>query len=176
MLIAGSPGTGKTVLAAKSCYENARRGFRCLYIGLQEDRERLYKEVATLGMDVEDVERRGLLKFYRIPVIESEEAAVDLIGEIGRTVVEFKPSVVVVDSVTPLLRAIGGGLRARAYLQNFFYNLARTLDKGVILVAEEPLGGDRAELGDLEYVADLVLILRQSVERGSSLGTLRLER
>jgi len=66
---------------------------------------------------------RGLLKFYRIPVIESEEAAVDLFGEIGRTVVEFKPSVVVVDSVTPLLRAIGGGLRARAYLQNFSYNL-----------------------------------------------------
>lgn len=166
VLVIGSPGTGKTVLAAKSCYENARRSFRCLYIGLQEDRERLYKEVATLGIDMEDVERRGLLKFYRIPVIESEEAAVDLLGEIGRTVVEFKPSVVVVDSVTPLLRAIGGGLRARAYLQNFFYNLARTLDKGVILVAEEPLGGNRAELGDLEYVADLVLILRQSVERG----------
>ncbi|MEM0296830.1 MAG: ATPase domain-containing protein [Zestosphaera sp.] len=166
VMVAGHPGTGKTLLASTVCYEKARNGHRCLYVSLQEDKEKLYLHLSNVGIDFNEVEKKGLLKHIRIPVFSEEEVVPDFIETISRCIAEFKPNILVVDSVTPVLDAVGSDVRARAYLQNFFYEVARVFKGVVILVAEIPIGDERVGAGGVEFVADAILVMKQRVEKG----------
>jgi circadian clock protein KaiC len=60
LLIAGHPGAGKTTVATTICYANALRGRKCLYMSFYEDREKYYRFMKHLGIDLEAVEAKGL--------------------------------------------------------------------------------------------------------------------
>jgi RecA-superfamily ATPases implicated in signal transduction len=69
-----------------------------------------------------------------------------------------------VDSITPLLKASKSELEARAVLQNFFSELPRSINGLVLLIAETPMDSKFVELCDLEFVADVILFLKYTVE------------
>ncbi|MEM4809977.1 MAG: ATPase domain-containing protein [Desulfurococcaceae archaeon] len=167
MVIAGHPGSGKTSLASTICYNNALMGVKCLYISSQEDRDKLYRNMKKLGIDLEEIEKRNCFKFIKLPITVTEEGAEKMFMDaVNKYVIEFKPQVIVIDSATPFLKAMGAGIKARAILQNFFTELPRVANGLVILIAEIPLSENRVELGDIEFVADFVVILTHKVERG----------
>jgi len=53
-----------------------------------------------------------------------------------------------------------------SYLQNFFWELQKIISGVVVLVAEMPLGHEYAGLGGIEFVADVILILKHRVRKG----------
>ena len=59
IVIAGHPGSGKTTMASTICYSNALKGRKCLYISLQEDKEKLYEYMSKLGLNLKEAESRG---------------------------------------------------------------------------------------------------------------------
>jgi len=160
VVVAGHPGTGKTTLASTICYRNALQGRKCLYISFQEDRDKLFRFMKILGIDFESVESKGMLRFVHLPVITTAE---DVYEYITRIISEIDPQIIVVDSITPLLKSIGMDVARRSYMRNYFYEIASRGNKLVVLVAEIPLGMDTIEFGDIEFVADVVLILRHRV-------------
>ncbi|MFN3267911.1 MAG: ATPase domain-containing protein [Zestosphaera sp.] len=164
ILIAGSPGAGKTLLASTICYANASNGIPCLYVSLQETREVFFKHMKDFNMNFSELESRDLFKYYRVPIIIDPELINTLINELSAYSSKYK--VFVIDSFTPLSIMIGEDSKTRALLQNFFYNLAKLENSLVILVAEIPIGKDSLNLGGVEFVSDVVLILKQHVERG----------
>lgn len=163
LVIAGHPGSGKTTLATSLCHHNALNNNRCLYISFQEGREKLYRVARNFGMNLEHLESLGRFKFLKIPLISSEDMVVEIIDAINRAVYDFKPLIIVVDSVTPLLRAVESSIKARSILQNYFYELPTQVNGIVVLVAETQFSMKRIELGDIEFVADAVLILRHRI-------------
>ena len=62
LVISGHPGSGKTTLASTICYVNALQGKKCLYISFQESKEKLYVNMARLGLNLEEIERRGVVE------------------------------------------------------------------------------------------------------------------
>lgn len=164
VVVAGHPGSGKTILASTICYKNALRlSAPCLYISLQEDREKLFAFLKGVGVDFEALEGKGLLTLIKFPLATEATALVD---EVSRAVASTKPRVVVVDSVNALLQGIKEEDR-RLWLQNYFYELAKVIEGLVILVAEVPLGEERVVgLGSVEFVADAILMLKHRIERG----------
>ncbi len=168
LVIAGHPGSGKTSMAAQLCHANALKGRRCLYISTQETEEKFLKFMRRFGFDFEYLTTSGLFKFSRLPLISSEEAVDSVLESITSMVLEFNPSILVVDSITPLTKVIGGDIRRRALLQNYFYNIAFDIKGVVVLIAEIPLGKTTIEeAGDVEFVADCILILRHELRNGT---------
>jgi circadian clock protein KaiC len=168
--IAGHPGAGKTTLAATICYYNALNGHRCLYVSLQEDKVKLFRNMRNLGIDLEALEGKGLVKFVEFPLYSEVS---EIANEISKIVSSENFGVVVVDSINPLLQAVEGDYGKRAWLQNYFYNLARVVNGVMVLVAELPFGREYIELGAIEFVVDAIMILKHSIERG--LVTRRIE-
>lgn len=115
-------------------------------------------------MDFGELESRDLFKYYGLPIIMDPELINTLINELSTYSSKYK--VLVVDSFTPLSRLIEKNSEIRAILQNFFYNLAKIEKSLVVLVAEIPMGREALNLGDIEFVSDVVLFLRQCMERG----------
>jgi len=51
VLIAGTPGTGKSILCMEILYKNALKGKRCLYLNLEQNDGRLERQMKQFGWD-----------------------------------------------------------------------------------------------------------------------------
>lgn len=192
--IIGFPGTGKTIFAATICYANALRGKPCTYISTQESREKFYVNMKFLGMDFEELEEKMLFKFVNLPLLNATERidvfastsegslmpasleGVRLFMEAIETLVyESKTKVLVIDSISPLLRVAAETTTGRVYIQNCFYNLARILKGILVLTVEDSVSPLLKEItADVEYVADIVIRLVQEQSRGLLTRKMRL--
>ncbi len=161
IVIAGHPGSGKTTLASSICYTNALKGHKCLYISLQEPKEKLFGVMKSLGIDLEDIELKGLLRFIKLPIILD----INDIEDISRSLLEYRPSIVVIDSINALLQSVKDDAK-RAWLQNYFYEISKVINGIIILIAEVPWGEEKIQLGSIEFVSDAIFILKHKVERG----------
>lgn len=59
--IAGSTGTGKSLLSLYFMREGLEKGEPCLYAGFEESREQLIRNAQTFGWNLEEYEKRGLV-------------------------------------------------------------------------------------------------------------------
>jgi len=160
IVIAGHPGAGKTIFATTICYNNARYSSKkCLYISFQEPKMKLYRVMKSLGMDLEDLEKKGLFKFVNLPIAASCEVIADTIS---KALNEYKPDIVVVDSINAVLETVEDPKR-RAWLQNFFYQLTNITNGLSIIIAEIPYGMERPGIGVVEFVSDALFVLKHYV-------------
>jgi len=173
IVIAGHPGSGKTTMASTICYSNALKGRKCLYISLQEDKEKLYEYMSKLGLNLKEAESKGLLKFIKIPMSLDIEGVAETISKF---VSEEKHTVVVIDSLNPLLDILEKNIEKRSWLQNFFYTISRVINGLLILIAEMPYGSQTVELGSIEFVSDAILILKHRIDEGFLVRTLEIRK
>ena len=164
LVIGGYPGTGKTTLASTMAYHNAGLGHKVLYISFQETREKLFRNMKKLGIDLQEPANKGLLRFVQLPVFTDPDSVSELISHISGLVDKEKPEVIIIDSVTPLLMPTGNNIRARGILQNFFYGILKLTRGLTILLSEVPLDVSSVELGSIEFVADVMIILKHKIE------------
>jgi len=160
ILIAGHPGAGKTTLASTICYANALKGEKCLYISFYEDKEKLFRYMKRLGLELREIELNGLFKFVKLPLTFDINMIID---EVGKLVGEGY-SVIVVDSITALLEVVRENVEKRAWLLNYFYQLPVLFNGLLILVSELPFGEERIGLGSIEFVVDSIFILKHRIE------------
>ncbi|MCX8168328.1 MAG: hypothetical protein N3D82_04805 [Ignisphaera sp.] len=162
LVIAGHPGAGKTTLASTVCYRNALNGHKCLYVSFQESKEKIFRVMNSLGMDFNTLESKNVYKYLKVPVIKSVEEVVDIINT---AISSWSPRVVIIDSINVLMQVVADSSR-RAWLQNYFYSIPEIIGGIAVLIAEVPFGRRRIELGSIEFLADAVIILKHTVERG----------
>lgn len=166
IVIFGKPGCGKTVLASFICYKNALKESKCLYISMNEFEDEFIYYMKKLNMNFAELSGKSF-KFVNALIPAGEEAARDLIQQISELITEFKPKVIVIDSINPLLRAIKSTER-RAWMQNFFKSIPRIINGLLILVVEDPGSAEeyREVLLDIVYPSSLVINLRSYIRRG----------
>ncbi|MEM4469863.1 MAG: ATPase domain-containing protein, partial [Desulfurococcaceae archaeon] len=161
LLIVGHPGAGKSTLASQICYVNALKGHKCLYMSFYESKEKLFRNVAKLGINLVEAENKGLLVHVKLPVAATQE----VLDTISRLVTKDSYRVVVVDSINPLMDFLKRK-EQRAILLNFFYNLVDAISGLLVVVSEVPLGKEALSLGSIEFVADAIVYLKHRVSRG----------
>jgi circadian clock protein KaiC len=101
VLVSGTAGSGKTTLAAQFADATCRRGERCLYIGLEESGNQVSRNVATLGIDLDQWAKKGLLSHlaWRPTQFGMEMHLL----RIHQLIQALKPQTVVVDPITNLI-------------------------------------------------------------------------
>lgn len=104
ILVTGSPGTGKSIFSMQFLYNGAvKYKQKGIYISFEQNISDLYAQAKQLGMDFEDLEKQGLVKFIFIDITQRHlsegETHIDLIQ---REIEGFNAKRIVIDSLSPL--------------------------------------------------------------------------
>ena len=104
VFVTGSAGAGKTSFTVAIAVAACLRGEKCLFVALEEPAAQIIRNMKAIGLDLTKWTKAGLLRIQSPqPSLEGLEAHLTYVL---REVEEFRPSVVVLDPLTPLM-AIG---------------------------------------------------------------------
>jgi len=103
VLVSGSPGTGKSSIAAKFVETACRRGERALYFAYEESTAQIVRNMRSVGIDLEPWVKKGLLEIHSSrPTLQGLEQHLVMMYDLIRA---FRPNVVVVDPISNLTMA-----------------------------------------------------------------------
>lgn len=156
VLVAGEPGTGKTIFSTQFLYEGAKNGEPGLYITLEQSPEEIIKDMSRFDWDLSDlpVDIEWLNPTQSGTI---EEKIKDRVNELGA-------KRIVIDS----LSSIGLFLPDEQSVRTKFYSIKETLknwDVTTLLVSE--VGKDSSEFGRFgveEFIADGIIKLNVGVD------------
>jgi circadian clock protein KaiC len=104
VLVSGTPGSGKTSVAARFVQAACERGERCLFFAFEESPQQLTRNMGSIGMDLGRWRKQGLLR------LESARPAVygleTHLAFMHRTIREFGPAAVLVDPITDFTNSL----------------------------------------------------------------------
>ncbi len=103
VLLTGTPGTGKTSVAAYFAQAAARRGERALFFTFEESPNQIIRNMHSIGLRLEPWVKRGVLRFHAArPTLYGLEMH---LATMFKEIASFQPAVVIVDPMTSLLAA-----------------------------------------------------------------------
>ena len=161
MLIEGPSGVGKTVFTLSLVHRNCSKGYKALYLVFNETPEKLLMISTSLGKDLKPFLAKKSLKIVRIPMLRD----IDLIEFITKIVSEGMEEydIIVIDSITPLIKLLRDHVGKRAWLQSTLYEIA-SRSRGLLILVADILQSDDPDLKLLEYVSDIVIEFRYRSE------------
>ncbi len=144
LLISGTPGCGKTSLAAAILDAACKRGEKVMYISFEESKKHMLRNLASIGIDIKKWIENNLFHFENFRVV-SYGVETHLIKMIENLEVE-NPSLVVIDPLSSLtketltLESRSLVLRVLHYIQS----------KGITCIFTEIAHDDFNEKSDME--------------------------
>jgi circadian clock protein KaiC len=103
ILLSGTPGTGKTIVAANFAQAACRRGERVLFFSFEESPNQIIRNMHSIGLRLESFVKRGLLRFHAArPSLYGLEMH---LATMFKEITTFQPDVVVMDPITSLMDA-----------------------------------------------------------------------
>src|SRR5471032_617210 len=101
ILLTGTPGTGKTIVAANFAQAACRRGERTLFFSFEESPNQIIRNMHSIGLRLEPLVKRGLLRFHAArPTLYGLEMH---LATMFKEIATFKPHVVIIDPITSLM-------------------------------------------------------------------------
>ena len=114
VLITGSPGTGKSTLAAKFLEAACQRGERALLFAYEESPDQILRNMRSVGIDLERWRKKGLLKIHSSrPTLHGLEQHLVLMHD---AVQAFNPAIVGVDPISNLSLNLNDEAEAKSIL------------------------------------------------------------
>ena len=101
ILVSGTAGSGKTTLAGHFADACCRRGERCLLIGFEESTNQVFRNAATIGIDLQRWVKKGFL-FPRAWRPTQYGMEMHLL-RIHKLIDTFRPHAVILDPITNLM-------------------------------------------------------------------------
>ena len=101
VLVTGTAGTGKSILAAHFANASCARGERCVYFAFEESPSQILRNMRSVGLDLAHWIKKGLLTIHSTrPTSTGLE---NHLVTMHRVVVDNTPSTVIVDPITNLI-------------------------------------------------------------------------
>ena len=103
ILLTGTPGTGKTIVAANFAQAACLRGERALFFSFEESPNQIIRNMHSIGLRLDPLVKRGLLRFHAArPSLYGLEMH---LATMFKEIAAFQPQVVIVDPITSLMDA-----------------------------------------------------------------------
>ena len=174
ILLAGNPGTGKTVFSAQFIHRGASEyGENGVYVSFAESRDVFYNHMHGFGFDFEKLEEGGRFKFLDMVTVREEGVSTMLEMVLGE-VSNLKAKRLVVDSFSALAHAFEEPIDARIILHTILGKIVRQQGCTTLLIVETPTGVERIGMGMEEFVADGAIRLLRHEHEGRLLRELEV--
>lgn len=160
-LIAGAPGTGKTILASSFAF-NAATSLkeRVVYATFEESTEFLVRNMRKLGIDLDAAEKGGNLKVIDLDALKGKELESNIQLLIA-AVKDTKSSILIIDSLTALLLATESKFELRSFMKSVYKTLKTSGVTTLMTISQTPGMGFGVE----GFVADSVVLLENVVDK-----------
>jgi KaiC/GvpD/RAD55 family RecA-like ATPase len=188
VLVAGGPGSGKTIFCLQTLSYAASKGEKCLYMSFEESEERLKAHMRDFGWDPDGLEKKGLLMIKRYDPFEVGRTVEALLEKARRELLieadpvflpeGFKPDRIALDSLSAISAAFYGREEGyRMYAEQLFRYL-ESLGVTSFLISETESDPARyTRSGVEEFLADGVVVLyniRKGDRRESAIEVLKM--
>lgn len=149
VLLRGPSGSGKTTLSGMYARAGAMRGERVVYYGFEETKPILMRNFASLGLPMEELERKGSLRVAcRYPEATSPE---DLLIDLRVGLDEFKPALIVLDSISSIEHST-----SRHGFRQFMVGVASQLrEHGRSALLVQTVGSNEQEERDAPFLSTI---------------------
>ncbi|OFW59360.1 MAG: hypothetical protein A2V52_02065 [Actinobacteria bacterium RBG_19FT_COMBO_54_7] len=161
-LVIGAPGTGKTCVGlefiARGITELDEPG---LIVTFEHFPKKLLRDANSLGLDLEEMERKGMLRIlFTSPEIFFEQAQAPG-GLLDTMVQELGAKRILIDSISHLERLASDPVRLREIAFTFINALLRHGLTAIVTQEDRDITGDMvaAQYG-ISYLVDTVIVLR----------------
>jgi len=178
-LIAGGPGSGKTLMSMEFLVRGAiNYNEPGLFMAFEETAEELAQNVSSLGFDLKELiaEKKILVDYVRVERSEIEETGEynleGLFVRLNYAIDSIGAKRVVLDTIESLFAGLGNEAILRAELRRLFRWLK---DKGVTAIITAERGeATLTRYGLEEYVSDCVIVLDHRVQNQISTRRIRV--
>ena len=165
ILLAGSPGSGKTIASAQYLYHGATElGETGVYVSFVERESVFLKNMAKFGLNFEKLTNEGKFKFMDMMTPANQEVSTETINFALREVQSMNAKRLVIDSFTALSSTFKKEADARVIL-HLLEKLMREMDCTSLLLVEVPTGHANLGLGFEEFVVDGLIIFEAAREQ-----------
>lgn len=174
VIVAGGPGTGKTIFSASFLYWGAvKYGERGIYVSFSEDKSAFMRNMASLGLDFEKLEREDLFKFLDLLTL-MEAGTSEILETILNEASSFGAQRLVIDSLTAIAQGMSSPRELRVFLHTLLSRIMKAMGCTTILIEEVPLGRRQIGYGFEEFVASAVILLERLLFEDKFLRRLRI--
>jgi len=178
VLLAGNPGTGKTVFGMQFLYKGAENySENGIYVSFAENEDTIVHNISKLfGRDLRKREEEyGKVKILDFTTV-TEKGLSTILEMILEEVTALKAKRLVIDSFSAMAQAFKEPIEARIILHNILGKLVRQLECTTILIVEVPTGTEEIGISIEEFVADGVIILRKDDYDGRLIREIEIEK
>ena len=167
VLLAGNPGTGKTIFSMQFLYRGAEKyGENGIYVSFAENEDTIIHNISRLfGRDLRNNEGQGKVKILDFTTV-TEKGLSTILEMILEEVTALKAKRLVIDSFSAMAQAFEEPIEARIIIHNILGKLVRQLGCTTILIVEVPTGSEKIGISVEEFVADGVIVLRRDYYDG----------
>ncbi|MEM3507181.1 MAG: ATPase domain-containing protein [Candidatus Bathyarchaeia archaeon] len=159
ILLAGEPGTGKTVFSTQFLAKGAELGEPGIYASFIEPKETFFNNMSRhLGLDFK-IELERKFKFLDYIAVK-EEAITVLLETILNEIKALKAKRLVIDSFSAIVQSFKEPINVRILINIVLGKIVGQMGCTTIMIEEIPIGESRIGLGMEEFVADGLLKLR----------------
>jgi KaiC/GvpD/RAD55 family RecA-like ATPase len=172
ILVAGGPGTGKSILCRQICYNLVSHGKKCMYVSFEESKERIEKSMSSFGWDVKKYIDNGNFLIQKINPLDilrmkfgglgGSGSATEVSYKIKPLVIprDFHPDAIAVDSLSAIIAAsVTKDKNYRVYLQQLFNFFEETGATSFLITETEPMPVRYSDTGIEEFLADGIIVL-----------------
>ncbi|HLC55283.1 MAG TPA: ATPase domain-containing protein [Candidatus Nanoarchaeia archaeon] len=157
-LVAGDPGTGKTIFAIQFLMQGIQNGEPGVYITFEEKRDKLYEDMLTFGWNLEEYERKGLFAFLEYTPEQVKKVLVEGGGTIEALIQKIKAQRIAIDSISSFIMLYQDELTQKEAALALF-ELINSWHCSAILTSQNTQMDQEAVSAALEFEVDSIIVL-----------------
>lgn len=173
VLLTGTAGTAKTILAAHFALSGCLRNEPVLYFSFEESPDQLIRNMATIGVDLNAQVKSGLLHIHASrPSLQGLEKH---LLAVHRLITKINPGTVIIDPISSLI-TVGSGSEVRSMLGRLMDFLKKTQVNSMFTSLTHNKQGAHEDptVGAVSSLADTWINLCNEIHHGETIRTLNI--
>ncbi|MGZ5470985.1 MAG: ATPase domain-containing protein [Nitrososphaeraceae archaeon] len=166
VLIAGNPGTGKTVLTTHFLYDGLTKNENGIYVSFTEADYSFYNNTDRFGMKFREFAKQNKFSFIDFSAV-TQDGIQDALEEVLATIKETHAKRIVIDSFSAIFQAFVNPNDARIVLHVVLGKMLRAEGVTTMVIGEVPIGSASIGAGIEEFVADGIIKLEHGFTNAS---------